>query len=70
MQNSRKRDGSGGSYISVYYSVYHLIQGWVKNVRKQKKVVFIDINDGSTAKKLQVVAPSDLLEGYNTQQTM
>ena len=39
------------------------LQGWVRNVRKQKELVFIDLNDGSTAERLQVVAPSNLLRG-------
>ena len=37
----------------------------MKNVRKQKELVFLDLNDGSTAARLQVVAPSNLLRGYN-----
>ncbi|XP_034938199.1 probable asparagine--tRNA ligase, mitochondrial [Chelonus insularis] len=31
------------------------VQGWVKALRKMKEVVFIDINDGSNCKHIQVV---------------
>ncbi|CAI8051683.1 Probable asparagine--tRNA ligase, mitochondrial [Geodia barretti] len=41
------------------------VLGWVKNMRKQKELVFIDLNDGSTAARLQVVAPSNLLRGVH-----
>ncbi|KAL4658622.1 putative asparagine-tRNA ligase, mitochondrial isoform X1 [Arapaima gigas] len=36
------------------------IQGWVRSVRSQKKAIFLDINDGSTLKNLQVVAHPEL----------
>lgn len=39
------------------------LQGWVKSVRKKKELVFIDISDGSTANKLQVVVPAEQLRG-------
>ncbi|ENN78914.1 hypothetical protein YQE_04627, partial [Dendroctonus ponderosae] len=32
------------------------IQGWIKAPRKQKEVTFMDINDGSTPKSLQIVS--------------
>ena len=44
------------------YHPTHL-QGWVKSVRKQKELVFIDVSDGSTPAVLQVVISSDLLKG-------
>ncbi|CAG9762401.1 unnamed protein product [Ceutorhynchus assimilis] len=31
------------------------VQGWIKSLRKQKEVTFIDINDGSTPTNLQIV---------------
>ncbi|XP_023013966.2 asparagine--tRNA ligase, mitochondrial [Leptinotarsa decemlineata] len=36
------------------------IKGWVKSLRKQKENVFIDLNDGSTGQKLQVIIPQNL----------
>ncbi|KAJ8922705.1 hypothetical protein NQ315_007739 [Exocentrus adspersus] len=44
------------------------VKGWVKSVRKHKENVFIDVNDGSTEQKLQVLVPhqyfpSDLSAG-------
>lgn len=39
------------------------LQGWVKSMRKKKELVFIDISDGSTANKLQVVVSAELLRG-------
>jgi len=37
------------------------LQGWVKSVRKQKDLVFIDVNDGSSLRSLQVIVPSEKL---------
>lgn len=37
-----------------------IFQGWIKNLRKQKDLTFIDVNDGSTAQKLQIVIPKHL----------
>lgn len=31
------------------------ISGWVKTIRKQKRVTFIEINDGSSPANLQIV---------------
>lgn len=39
-------------------------QGWVKSVRKHKRYVFIDLNDGSSLKDLQIVAPVDEFPMY------
>ncbi|XP_044747809.1 probable asparagine--tRNA ligase, mitochondrial [Coccinella septempunctata] len=36
------------------------MKGWIANVRKQKQQIFLDLNDGSTPEKLQVVVPSNL----------
>nr|XP_016929005.1 probable asparagine--tRNA ligase, mitochondrial [Drosophila suzukii] len=33
------------------------IQGWIKNVRRLKNNTFLDINDGSTSNRFQVVVP-------------
>ena len=38
----------------------HTFKGWVKTVRVQKNLAFIEINDGSTFQNLQVVAESHL----------
>jgi asparaginyl-tRNA synthetase len=48
-----------------------LVQGWVKTKRSSKTVSFIQVNDGSTLKDLQVVADSSLpgyqeIEGLST----
>ncbi|XP_064537929.1 asparaginyl-tRNA synthetase [Drosophila montana] len=40
------------------------VQGWIKNVRRLKNNIFLDINDGSTSEKFQLVVPRNL----NTQQ--
>ena len=40
------------------------LQGWVKAVRKQKDLVFIDLNDGSSPKSLQIVAHSEQFPKY------
>ncbi|KAL1506320.1 hypothetical protein ABEB36_005708 [Hypothenemus hampei] len=36
------------------------VQGWIKSLRKQKELTFIEINDGSTCKNLQITLPSNL----------
>ncbi|XP_034478640.1 probable asparagine--tRNA ligase, mitochondrial [Drosophila innubila] len=33
------------------------VQGWIKNVRRLKNNIFLDINDGSTSNKFQLVVP-------------
>lgn len=41
-------------------SMFLLFQGWVKNLRKQKDLIFADVSDGSCAEKLQIVIPKAL----------
>jgi len=36
-----------------------LVQGWVKTRRSSKSVTFIQVNDGSTLRDLQVVVSED-----------
>lgn len=36
------------------------LQGWVKNLRVQKELIFADVSDGSCAKKLQTIIPKHL----------
>lgn len=36
------------------------MQGWIKSLRKQKEFTFLDVNDGSTSKNLQVVLAQKL----------
>ncbi|XP_066253797.1 asparaginyl-tRNA synthetase [Euwallacea similis] len=36
------------------------VQGWIKSVRKQKEVTFLEINDGSTPNNIQVVIPKKI----------
>lgn len=40
----------------------------MKSARKQKDLIFVDVNDGSVLNSLQVVAPSDQLEKYDKRQ--
>jgi asparaginyl-tRNA synthetase len=37
------------------------VSGWVRSVRKQKRIAFIQMYDGSSAKDLQVVVNPELL---------
>lgn len=37
-----------------------VFQGWVRNLRVQKELIFADVSDGSSAKKLQIVIPKSL----------
>ncbi|XP_063622527.1 asparaginyl-tRNA synthetase [Cydia splendana] len=36
------------------------VKGWVKNLRVQKELIFADVTDGSSAKRLQIVIPKKL----------
>lgn len=47
--------GSGGGELHL------TVEGWVKGIRKYKDVTFLDVNDGSTVKSLQVVASTTSL---------
>jgi asparaginyl-tRNA synthetase len=38
----------------------HIVKGWVKTVRVQKNLIFIEVNDGSSFNNLQVIAESNL----------
>uniref|UniRef100_A0A034WX73 Asparagine--tRNA ligase n=1 Tax=Bactrocera dorsalis TaxID=27457 RepID=A0A034WX73_BACDO len=33
------------------------VRGWIKNIRRLKKNIFFDLNDGSTVRRFQVVIP-------------
>ncbi|XP_055855830.1 probable asparagine--tRNA ligase, mitochondrial [Episyrphus balteatus] len=35
------------------------IQGWILNIRRMKTNLFLDVNDGSTAEKFQIVVPKN-----------
>ena len=35
------------------------VKGWVKTVRKQKTLAFVEVNDGSTMSGIQCVVPFD-----------
>jgi asparaginyl-tRNA synthetase len=37
-----------------------VLKGWVRTVRKQKSFSFVEVNDGSSMKSVQVVAPSEI----------
>lgn len=40
--------------------MFKYFQGWVKNLRVQKELIFADVSDGSSAKRLQIVIPKHL----------
>jgi asparaginyl-tRNA synthetase len=42
------------------------VKGWVKSVRKQKNLIFIELNDGSQFDNLQLILEADKLENVNT----
>ena len=37
-----------------------LVQGWVRTIRDQKKFAFIELNDGTSLKSIQIIAIGDL----------
>ena len=37
------------------------VQGWVRNKRESKNVVFVSLNDGSTIQNLQIVGDPQLI---------
>jgi asparaginyl-tRNA synthetase len=41
-----------------------LVKGWVRTVRDQKTLSFIEVNDGSCLKGLQIVAEAESIAGY------
>lgn len=41
------------------------VQGWIKSKRKMKALTFIDVADGSTAEKLQVALPKNILPQFD-----
>ena len=57
-KSSLRRAGSRDESLPCF------VQGWVKSVRKQKDIVFIDLNDGSTHQSLQIVARSEDFPRY------
>nr|AEE62119.1 unknown [Dendroctonus ponderosae] len=58
--NLRKNYSQTSSILSLLnddkLGQHVFIQGWIKALRKQKEVTFLDINDGSTPKSLQIVS--------------
>jgi asparaginyl-tRNA synthetase len=38
------------------------VHGWVRSVRKQKKIAFVALGDGSTLESLQAVLKPDQVE--------
>ena len=60
---------SSSSWLSmVSKSPVHIpttiVHGWVRTVRFQKKIAFVEITDGSTCKGLQAVLDPDLARTY------
>jgi asparaginyl-tRNA synthetase len=41
-----------------------VVKGWIRNVREQKTNVFIQVNDGSSLKHLQVIVESSKVEQF------
>src|SRR5213076_1486854 len=41
-----------------------LVQGWVRTRRDSKDFSFIELNDGSSLRNLQVIAKRDVLQNY------
>ena len=41
------------------------IRGWIKNIRRTKKQYFVDVNDGTCFKNLQLVIPSEYTNTNN-----
>ena len=46
-----------------------VLKGWVRTVRKQKTFSFVEVNDGSCMKSVQVVAPGEI-ESYAVAETL
>ncbi|MBO4264779.1 MAG: asparagine--tRNA ligase [Clostridia bacterium] len=42
------------------------VAGWIRNIRASNAFGFIELNDGSTVKSVQIVFESDRLENYKT----
>ena len=42
------------------------LEGWVRSVRKHKRVAFLELNDGSSAENMQVVAGGGALDHVST----
>ncbi|XP_072376477.1 asparaginyl-tRNA synthetase [Diabrotica undecimpunctata] len=61
----RKRFSSSNTLNSLLKNVavgeVMNIKGWIKSLRKQKENYFLDISDGSTSERFQVVAPLSLV---------
>ncbi len=38
-----------------YYGKLDYVGGWIKNIKKQKNLIFIDLSDGSCNKNLQII---------------
>ena len=46
------------------------VKGWVRTVRKQKTLAFIEVNDGSNLSGIQCVASFDVIDDATTKGTM
>lgn len=46
-----------------------IVKGWVRTVRKQKSLAFVQINDGSTMRGIQCVLPFDSLDDQSMKGT-
>ena len=53
LANARKAQDLDGAAANV--------QGWVRSIRKQGKISFVELNDGSCVKHMQVVVPTGSL---------
>jgi asparaginyl-tRNA synthetase len=43
----------------LFYQKKILLNGWIRNCRYQKKIIFIDLNDGTFLENLQIVCKED-----------
>ena len=46
-----------------------VLKGWVRTVRKQKSFSFVELNDGSSIKSVQVIAPGEM-ESYSVAEAL
>ena len=49
----------------VYGGKEVLVKGWIRNNRNSNKFGFIDLNDGSFFKSVQIVYEEDSLDNYD-----
>ncbi|NCU26516.1 asparagine--tRNA ligase, partial [Candidatus Nomurabacteria bacterium] len=48
-----------------YYDKDVALFGWIRNIRAQKNLIFIDFNDGTFFRSVQLVAESGVTPGFD-----